>query len=79
MAHEKFQGRVIGVWQVIDSFVKPDVPQTIILNFCSTTRPVTPTRRHVRKEREGQTKNAYWLRLKTLGEVASSEAVPVAL
>ena len=42
MAHEVFQSCVIGIRQVVDSFVEPDVPQTIILDFCST-RPVTRT------------------------------------
>jgi|SRR6266446_7573304 len=42
MAHEIFQGCVVGIWQVIDSFVKPDVSQTIIFNFC-LIEPVTQT------------------------------------
>jgi hypothetical protein len=42
MAHEILQGRVVGVWQVIDSFVKPDVPQAIIFNFCLTRQSHKP-------------------------------------
>jgi hypothetical protein len=42
MAHEIFQGCVIGIRQVVDPFVKPDVPQPIIIDLC-LTRPAIRT------------------------------------
>jgi hypothetical protein len=81
MAHEIFQGCVVGVRQVIDSFVKPDVPQTIILDLCST-RPVTQivvTRRREGGGGGGGGKSTPQLPLKSLGAVASLEAALVAL
>jgi hypothetical protein len=34
MAHEIFKRCVVRVWQVINALVKPDVPQTVIVDFC---------------------------------------------
>jgi hypothetical protein len=41
MAHEIFKRCVVRVWQVINALVKPDVPQTVIVDFCpySTVTP----------------------------------------
>ena len=50
MADEVFQGSVIGIRQVVDSLVKPDEPQLIILDFCSTrqvTRAVITSQKEV--------------------------------
>ena len=45
MAHEIFECCIIGIRQVIDALVKPDVPQTVALDFCpNRTITLDPSR-----------------------------------
>lgn len=40
MAHERLERSVVGIWEVIDSFMRPDVTQPRVLNFGGFNKPM---------------------------------------
>ena len=72
MAQEVFQRRVIGIGQLVDPFVEPDVPQAVILDFWPDYETVSIHPMTCRR-------SAYWQRLESLGVDASSAVALVAL
>ena len=45
MAHEIFECCIVGIRQVVDALVKPDVPQTVAIDFCpNRTITLDPSR-----------------------------------